>query len=274
MDQYAVFGNPIGHSKSPMIHTFFARQTAQDISYQAILAPVDGFESAVQAFFSQGGKGCNVTVPFKEQAYVYATQLTPRAKIAGAVNTLKRLDDGGVIGDNTDGEGLVQDLLLHGISLADKRILLLGAGGAARGALLPLLEQKPAELRIANRTEAKAQALASLAAEFGPVSASGFAELGDTPFDLIINSTSASLSGDVPPISEQLIATDTVCYDMAYSEEDTAFVAWAKAQGSRYVLDGLGMLVAQAAESFAIWRGIKPGTKSVLAEMRRNLGRR
>ncbi|GAA5218769.1 shikimate dehydrogenase [Corallincola platygyrae] len=274
MDQYAVFGNPIGHSKSPMIHTFFARQTAQNISYQAILAPTDGFDSAVTEFFQQGGKGCNVTVPFKEEAYRFADQLSPRAKIAGAVNTLKKLDDGGILGDNTDGEGLVQDLLLHGVRLQGKRVLLLGAGGAARGALLPLLDQNPAELVIANRTESKAHQLAELAKAYGPVSGCGYGEVKPEPVDIIINSTSASLSGDLPPIPAEVVSQDTVCYDMAYGQGDTAFVAWAKAQGSKYPLDGLGMLVAQAAESFAIWRGIKPGTKTVLGELRRNLGQR
>jgi shikimate dehydrogenase len=270
MDQYAVFGNPIKHSKSPFIHTLFAKQTAQKMVYQAIEAPLDGFEETLQQFFAGEGKGCNITVPFKEQAYQYAQQLTERATLAGAVNTLKLTDDGMIIGDNTDGAGLVQDLKNNHIAIEDARILLLGAGGAARGVCGPLLAENPQQLIIANRTFAKAQKLAKIFSQNGEVYACEFAELaGD--FNIIINSTSASLSGEIPAISPNLIKPETAIYDMMYSAQATAFNAWAKKQGARVILDGLGMLVGQAAESFALWRAIKPSGKQVLNELRHNL---
>jgi shikimate dehydrogenase len=270
MDHYAVFGNPIKHSKSPFIHTLFAKQTSQQMVYQAIEAPVDGFEKTLTQFFANQGKGCNITVPFKEQAYQYAQELTERATLAGAVNTLKLTDDGIVIGDNTDGAGLVQDLKNNHIAIKGARILLLGAGGAARGVCGPLLEENPRQLIIANRTFAKAQTLAEIFAAKGEVSACEFNQLaGD--FDLIINSTSASLNGQIPAINSDLIKPETAIYDMMYSAQATAFNAWAKQQGARVILDGLGMLVGQAAESFAIWRAIKPSAKQVLTELRHNL---
>jgi len=270
MDKYAVFGNPIGHSKSPFIHTLFARQTHEDISYQAIAAPLDDFAGELKHFFAAGGKGCNVTVPSKEQAFAAADILTPRAQLAGAVNTLKLTDDNLIIGDNTDGAGLVQDLKNFHVDIKGARILLLGAGGAARGVCGPLLDEQPAELVIANRTFSKAQTLADIFAEKGNISAAEFSSLrGD--FDLIINSTSASLSGDLPPIESSLVRPETAVYDMMYGAGDTVFLAWAKQAGSRLTLDGLGMLVGQAAESFAVWRGIRPGSKQVMAELRRNL---
>lgn len=266
MDRYAVFGNPINHSKSPMIHTLFARQTAQQLSYQAIEAPIGGFAEAVATFFSQGGKGCNITVPFKEEAFSFAQRLTPRAKLAGAVNTLWLSDDGHVVGDNTDGFGLVHDLLQY-MTLANKRILLLGAGGAARGVIGPLLEQGIQELVIANRTDAKAQTLVTLFQGKGNVNACSFSALtGD--FDLIINSTSASLSGLVPSIAKTLIRKHTICYDMMYKADATAFNLWAMEQGAELVIDGLGMLVGQAAESFQVWRGITPVMLPVLTALR------
>lgn len=269
MDRYAVFGNPINHSKSPMIHTLFAQQTAQQLSYQAIEAPIDGFAQAMTAFFSQGGKGCNITVPFKEEAFAFAQQLTPRAKLAGAVNTLVLTADGDVIGDNTDGFGLVHDLQQY-MELANKRILLLGAGGAARGVIGPLLDQGIQELVIANRTDAKAHALATLFQDKGNVNACRFTALaGD--FDLIINSTSASLSGLVPPIAPTLVRKGTVCYDMMYKADATAFNSWAIEQGAELVIDGLGMLVGQAAESFKVWRGITPVMLPVLTELRKTI---
>lgn len=273
MDRYAVFGNPISHSQSPFIHTLFAQQTAQALSYEAIQAPKDGFAAAVAAFFKEQGKGCNVTVPFKEEAFQLADRLSERAQLAGAVNTLKKLDDGGILGDNTDGEGLVQDLLYHLVPLQDKRILLVGAGGAARGVIQPLLKQSPAELVITNRTFAKAEQLSELFQQYGPIQACPLDKLTEPAFDIVINSTSASLSGDVPPLPEACIKPETVCYDMAYGADDTAFIVWAKSVGARYCLDGLGMLVGQAAESFAVWRGIKPGAKQVLRELRRNMGK-
>lgn len=267
-DRYAVFGHPIAHSKSPQIHRLFAQQTGQDLTYEAILAPLEGFTSAAQEFFQQG-LGANVTLPFKEEAYRLVDQLTDRARLAGAVNTLKRQADGSLLGDNTDGAGLVSDLKINtGLSLAGLNILLLGAGGAVRGVIEPLLAEQPARLVIANRTEEKAQQLAQLFADFGSVEVSRFEAL-QTPFDLIINGTSASLGGAIPPISANCIqAGHTRCYDMMYSKEPTAFNQWALQQGAAQVLDGLGMLVEQAAESFALWRGVRPETPSVLSLLR------
>ncbi|NAW85251.1 shikimate dehydrogenase [Photobacterium halotolerans] len=271
-DKYVVFGNPIAQSKSPLIHTLFARQTAQDMVYEARLAPVAGFQAAADQFFSAGGRGCNITVPFKEQAFTYATQLTERAQLAGAVNTLKKLDDGGILGDNTDGEGLVQDLLRNQVAIQGKRILLIGAGGAARGVILPLLAQAPANLVITNRTFTKAEELAAVFAAYGEVAGMALDDLADAPhFDVIINSTSASLSQSLPGIPASLIHPGVVCYDMVYGQEQTTFNQWAETLGARQVIDGLGMLVGQAAESFMLWRGMRPGTEQVLRELRRTL---
>jgi shikimate dehydrogenase len=268
MDRYGVFGNPIGHSKSPLIHRLFATQTAQTLSYEPLLAPLDDFLGFARQFFVEG-LGANVTVPFKEQAFGLADQLTARAQRAGAVNTLMKQADGSLLGDNTDGAGLVRDLTVNaGLSLRGKRILLLGAGGAVRGVLEPLLAEGPAVLVIANRTVAKAEQLAHEFADLGPVLASGFDWL-DEPVDLIINGTSASLAGDVPPIAPSLIApSQTVCYDMMYSQQATAFNQWAAAQGAAVTLDGLGMLVEQAGEAFFLWRGVRPASAPVLAHLR------
>lgn len=271
MDKYVVFGNPIGQSKSPFIHTLFARQTAQAMTYTAELVPIGEFVAAADAFFASGGRGCNITVPFKEQAYLYATQLTERAKLAGAVNTLKKLDDGAILGDNTDGEGLVQDLLQNQVELSGKRILLVGAGGAARGVILPLLAQKPEAVVITNRTTEKAQQLADIFSAYGPVSTLGLDEANEPEFDVIINSTSASLAGQLPGLSDSLIKPEMTCYDMVYGPDVTPFNQWAHELGARKVLDGLGMLVGQAAESFMLWRGIRPGAKQVQRELRRIL---
>lgn len=270
MDQYAVFGNPIQHSRSPFIHTLFANQTAQQMVYNAIEAPLDNFEGTLNTFFAGDGKGCNITVPFKEQAFKYAQQLTERATLAGAVNTLKLTDDGIIIGDNTDGAGLILDLKNNHVPLNNARILLLGAGGAARGVCGPLLAEKPQQLVIANRTFAKAQKLAAIFSQPGNITACEFAELSGN-FDLIINSTSASLNGQLPAISSDLVRPETAVYDMMYSAQATTFNTWAKQQGARLVMDGLGMLVGQAAESFAIWRAIKPGSRQVLNELRHSL---
>ncbi|MGA6103404.1 shikimate dehydrogenase [Pseudomonas solani] len=271
MDRYAVFGNPIGHSKSPLIHRLFAAQTGQALEYEALLAPLDDFTGFARAFFAQG-LGGNVTVPFKEQAFQMADSLSERARRAGAVNTLKRLDDGSLLGDNTDGAGLVGDLMRNaGLELAGKRVLLLGAGGAVRGVLEPLLAQRPAAVVIANRTVEKAEQLAREFADLGPVLASGFDWL-EEPVDLIVNGTSASLAGELPSISPSLIeAGHTVCYDMMYGAQITAFNRWAQEQGAARTLDGLGMLVEQAAEAFLLWRGVRPETAPVLAELRRLL---
>jgi len=271
MDKYGVFGNPIAHSKSPLIHRLFAEQTGQALSYDTLLAPLDDFAAFARAFLREGC-GANVTVPFKEQAYTLAEQLTERARRAGAVNTLSVLADGRLLGDNTDGAGLVRDLTVNAdFTLTGKRILLLGAGGAVRGVLEPLLAERPAALVIANRTLANAERLVQQFADLGPLTARAFDAL-DAPFDLIINGTSASLAGEVPPLAARLIQPGhTLCYDMMYGAQPTAFNRWAAAQGAARTLDGLGMLAEQAAEAFYVWRGVRPATAPVLAELRRQL---
>ncbi|CAM3304990.1 shikimate dehydrogenase [Pseudomonas floridensis] len=271
MDQYVVFGNPIGHSKSPLIHRLFAEQTGQSLDYQASLAPLDDFTAFARTFF-QTGRGANVTVPFKEEAYRLADSLTERGRRAGAVNTLHKLDDGTLLGDNTDGAGLVRDLTVnYGLNLHGQRILLLGAGGAVRGALEPLLAQEPLALVIANRTVEKAERLAQEFADLGPVFASSYDWLQES-VDVIVNATSASLAGELPPISPSLIQPGaTFCYDMMYGKEPTAFCRWASEHGAARSVDGLGMLVEQAAEAFRVWRGVRPDSAPVLAELRRQL---
>ncbi|POZ50397.1 shikimate dehydrogenase [Methylovulum psychrotolerans] len=265
-DCYAVFGQPISHSKSPRIHGFFAAQTGQDLSYTAQEVAPEHFTARVGDFFAAGGLGLNCTVPLKELAFDYAQVKTPRAERAKAVNTLKRLPDGAVLGDNTDGGGLVTDLLdNHHLTLAGQRILLLGAGGASRGILAPLLEQCPHSLRIANRTAAKAEQLAAEFADLGAVSGGGFADLAGQCFDLILNATSASLSGQLPPLPAGLLSPGGVCYDLAYGNQPTAFVRWGQAQGAAHSLDGLGMLIEQAAEAFRLWRGIHPDSAPLIA---------
>ena len=268
MDRYAVIGNPIAHSKSPLIHSMFAYQTGEQLSYEALLAPLEDFAGTLRSFLVEG-RGVNVTVPFKEQAWELVDQHTPAAQLAGAVNTIQRLDDGRLLGDNTDGKGLVRDIQHNaGFSLADKRVLLVGAGGAARGVIQPLLQAGPAQLCVVNRTVEKAEHLARLFKDQGPISAAGFDWL-EEPVDLIINATSASLDGKLPPISPQLILPGhTWCYDMMYASEATVFNRWAAQQGAVRCLDGLGMLVEQAAEAFLLWRGVRPDTAPVLAALR------
>ncbi len=264
-DRYAVIGNPIAHSKSPAIHVAFARQCGQDLVYEAILGPLDGFRAAVEAFRRAGGRGMNVTVPFKLEALELADQPTERARQAGAVNTL-RFDAGGVFGDNTDGIGLVRDIRERlGFPLHGKRILILGAGGAARGVVLPLLEEGPAELAIANRSVAKAEALKAQFAPFGALVAGGFADFAGGSFDLVINATSASLGGESLSLPAGLFAPGALAYDMVYGKGATPFMRDAQTLGAARVADGLGMLVAQAAESFFLWRGVRPDTAPVLA---------
>lgn len=262
-DRYAVFGHPIAHSKSPLIHAAFARQTGQDMRYEAILAPQDGFAASVAAFIAAGGRGANVTVPFKEEAFRMADSLSARAQRAGAVNTLS-FAAGTIHGDNTDGAGLVADLTRNlGRTLAGRRILLLGAGGAARGVIEPLLDQEPAALVIANRTVARAQTLAELFDR--GVLACGFDTL-DGAFDLVINATAASLAGERPPLSATVFAAGSLAYDMMYGRA-TPFLDFARAHGAA-TADGLGMLVEQAAEAFFVWRGVRPATAPVIAELR------
>jgi shikimate dehydrogenase len=270
-DKYAVFGNPIAHSKSPLIHAQFARQTGQDMAYEAILAPLDGFPAAVEAFRASGGKGANVTVPFKLEAFALCgDRLSERARAAGAVNTLS-FGPGGISGDNTDGVGLVADIRANlGLAIQGKRILLLGAGGAARGVILPLLSQSPASLTIANRTAARALELAARFEDQGvPVSACGLDELHGHQFDLVINATAASLSDQAPDLPEGLYAQGSLAYDMVYGKGLTPFLAQAKEQGAEHLADGLGMLIEQAAEAFFVWRGVRPATAIVFDLLRR-----
>lgn len=260
--QYVVIGNPIAHSKSPAIHARFAQQTGQIISYERLLAPVDDFAGSVQQFIAAGGRGANVTVPFKLDAFKLASSLSPRAQAAGAVNTLK-FEHGQIYGDNTDGVGLVRDIVRNAcVTLAGKRVLLLGAGGAARGVVLPLLAEEPAQLVIANRTVARAVELAAtFTAAAGQLAASSFVDLSGH-FDIVINATSASLSSEVPALPPALIDAHSFVYDMMYGAQPTVFMEMAAEQGAT-VRDGLGMLVEQAAESFFIWRGVRPDTKPV-----------
>jgi len=265
-DRYAVVGNPIAHSKSPAIHAHFAAQTGQHLTYERLLAPIDGFAATVRDFFAGGGKGLNVTVPFKLEAHALADTLTERARAAGAVNTLK-YNNGSILGDNTDGAGLVTDILQNAaFALRGKRVLLLGAGGAARGAILPLVQAGPAQLTIANRTADRAQALADQFGTAGNIVACEFAAL-EGQFDLVINATSASLAEQLPPIPAQLFVSTTLAYDMMYAAEQTVFLRFAAAQGA-VTRDGLGMLIEQAAEAFHVWRGVRPSTVALFAELR------
>ncbi|MEO5343279.1 MAG: shikimate dehydrogenase [Gammaproteobacteria bacterium SHHR-1] len=266
-DRYAVIGNPIAHSKSPLIHAAFAVQTGADIDYGTILS--EDFEQDVRAFFAAGGKGLNVTLPFKEQAWALADERSAAAQLAGAVNTLMPQAGGRLRGENTDGTGLVRDLTQnHGVEIKAKQLLLLGAGGASRGVLRPLLEQGPAQLLIANRTAAKARDLATLLAD-PRVQGCGLDELAGQGFDLIINGTAAGLGGQVPDIPQDCLQPGGVTYDMMYATEPTAFVRWGQTHGASKALDGLGMLVEQAAESFYLWRGVRPHTAPVIQQLGR-----
>ena len=268
-DQYAVMGNPIGHSKSPRIHTLFATQTKQFMEYRAIQVESGGLAAAIDDFRAAGGRGLNITVPFKQDAWVYADILSARAERAGAVNTLLFRDSGEAFGDNTDGVGLLRDLgVNHGIELSGKPILLLGAGGAARGILQPLLAASQATLVIANRTSAKAAELALMFGDLGSVFGCGFTELVRRHFDVIIHATAAGLNDQVPPLPDDVLAPGGGCYDLMYGDRPTAFVRWGQEHGAAQALDGLGMLVEQAAESFYLWRGVRPETQPVIARLR------
>lgn len=269
-DLYAVMGNPINHSKSPQIHSAFAEQTEQDLIYSAILVPLEKFKHEADNFF-RTGMGLNITVPFKEDAWQYADTYSSRALRAGAVNTLIKKEDGSIYADNTDGIGMVRDITFnHGCAIKGKRVLVLGAGGAVRGILEPVLEEKPLEVIVANRTVSKAKALAEDFADVGTISGCGFDQV-EGQFDLIINGTSASLSGELPPIPETVIHQQTTCYDMMYGAEPTVFNQWAEKLNAGATLDGLGMLVEQAAESFKAWRGVRPESSPVIASIRENL---
>ena len=272
IDRYAVFGNPIKHSKSPQIHALFAEQTKQSLRYTAELAEIGQFQPAVKAFIEHNGKGLNITVPFKEDAWQLADRHSERAKRAGAVNTLKLEQDGSLYGDTTDGVGLVRDLSQnHHVALKDKAILIIGAGGAVRGVIEAILEQHPASLLIANRTAEKAVQLSNDFSDLGNIAGCGLDEIKNKRFDIVINGTSASLQGDLPPIPETVFNEHACSYDMMYADQATIFMQWSKEHGATQVFDGLGMLVEQAAEAFYIWREIRPETVSVIEQIRGSL---
>jgi len=268
LDRYAVIGDPVGHSRSPQIHTLFAAQTGQRLTYEALRVPAGTLAVAVDDFVNAGGRGLNVTVPLKEEAWAFAATRTARAERAGAVNTLL-LDAGQRHGDNTDGVGLVRDLLDNrGAELGGRRLLLLGAGGAVRGILGPLLEQAPATVVIANRTAARAAQLAARFADLGRVTGGGFDALAGMHFDVVINGTSASLHGAALTLPDDLVIDGALAYDLMYAAELTPFLRWSAGRGAASCADGLGMLVEQAAEAFALWRGVRPETGPVIEALR------
>lgn len=269
--KFAVMGNPVAHSKSPRIHALFAHQFRHPVEYTAIEVPDNEFEAAVEQFRAAGGRGLNVTVPFKLDAFRLAQHLSERAKHAGAVNTLRFEPDGSIFGDNTDGAGLVHDLTKNlEVQLKDKKILLLGAGGAVRGVLVPLLKSHPKTVVIANRTAARARELAREFAHYGPAEGCGFGgDLKGRHFDVVINGTAASLKGEVPPLPETVFAIHALAYDMMYGDKARTFLDWAARHGAERVSDGLGMLVEQAAESYFVWHGVRPDTKSVIHALQR-----
>jgi shikimate dehydrogenase len=271
-DKYAVFGNPVKHSKSPLIHSIFAEQCGQAMQYRAVRVELGGFARAAESFFAGGGAGLNVTVPFKRDAYEYAQRLSDRAQRAGAVNTLTRAEDGTVEGDNTDGIGLVRDMVANlGWAIQGRRILLLGAGGAARGVMEPLLRERPRELLVVNRTEGRALRLAEEFADIGPLEGGAYSLIGERQFDLVVNATSAGLSGETPELPSSLLTERSCCYDMVYGSEPTPFMRWAALHAAWAVADGLGMLVEQAAQSFYIWRGVRPETAPVIRQLRESM---
>lgn len=266
-DQYAVIGNPIGHTKSPAIHMSFAAQTSQDIEYAAIEGPLGGFAATVDTFRSAGGQGLNITAPFKLDAFAYATKLNVRARMAGAVNAMKFVGDE-VHADNFDGVGLVHDITHNlGAPLGGRRVLLLGAGGAARGAIMPFLEARPSRLVIANRTMSKAERLAETFASFGEIRAVPYPQLANQPFDIVINATSASLVGELPPVNISVFESSYLAYDLVYGKGLTPFLHLAQSAGVKRLADGIGMLVEQAAEAFFWWRGIRPETRPMIDKL-------
>ena len=270
-DRYAVVGHPIDHSRSPIIHQLFATQTEQNLVYEPIDATPEAFETAVRGFAAAGGKGLNVTVPHKQAAFEICNELGPEAKRAGAVNTISFPADGRIRGDNTDGTGFMRDLTENLEEPVDGcRVLVLGAGGAARGILAPLVEASPAALVLANRTIERAEDMIDELDASETLTALTFEALADeAPFDIIVNATSAGLRGEEPPFPPDCVGPDTLCYDLAYSLKDTPFVVWANANGAREAVQGWGMLVEQAAESFFLWRGVRPDTAPILEHMRR-----
>jgi shikimate dehydrogenase len=266
-DRYALFGLPLGHTKSPLIHAEFARQTGQDLKYEAIEAPAGGFGAAVDRFRAEGGRGINVTLPFKLDAFSYATELKERARLAGAVNCMK-FDGARAIAENFDGVGLVNDIQRNlGYPLRGRRVLLMGAGGAARGALLPFLEQEPEVLVVANRTVAKATALSAQVPGRRNFVTGGYADFAGRTFDIIVNATSASLRGELPPVASANFAAGCLAYDLVYGKGLTPFLRLARDAGARRVADGIGMLVEQAAEAFEWWRGVRPATQALIEKL-------
>ena len=274
MSKYAVLGNPVSHSKSPLIHSMFAQQTDQTMSYVAISLEENEFEGFVRNFFADGGGGLNVTVPFKGNAFALAASCSPRAELAQAVNTLFLDVNGDICGDNTDGVGLVTDLKLNNkVAISGQRVLILGAGGAVRGIMAALVYEQASAITIVNRDVSKAELLAEEMQSMAPIEAMSYSMLQEVAnkgrrYDLIINGTSSSLFGEMPELDAKLIAPDCCCYDLMYSATDTPFVQWAKLEGARISIDGLGMLVEQAAEAFALWRGVRPNTALVMAHLR------
>lgn len=268
VDQYGVVGHPVAHSLSPFIHAMFARQTGQAMSYRLFDLAPEALQEGITAFFAQGGRGLNITLPYKVTALARADELTQRAHHAGAVNTLAMRGDGSILGDNTDGVGLTQDLCVNQrVVVTRRRVLIVGAGGAARGVLAPLLSLEPEVIVIANRTSDRARALAGAFSQLGNVQGVGFRYIAGGAFDIVVNATSASLTGEIPDLPVAVVGHDTFCYDMAYGKGDTPFVRWALELGCRAAVPGWGMLVEQAAESFRLWRGVRPLTGPVLAAL-------
>ncbi|MGH8169381.1 MAG: shikimate dehydrogenase [Steroidobacteraceae bacterium] len=268
IDQYGVVGHPVAHSLSPFIHAMFARQTGQSMSYRLFDFPPEGLQERLAGFFAQGGRGLNITLPYKMAAVERAAELTSRAQHAGAVNTLALRSDGTILGDNTDGVGLTQDLCVNQrVVITHRRVLIVGAGGAVRGVLAPLLALAPEAIVIANRTADRAKALAAAFVQMGSVDGVGFRYIAGGPYDVVINATSASLTGEIPDVPVAVIGPDTFCYDMAYGKGETPFVRWCLELGCRAAASGWGMLVEQAAESFRLWRGVRPLTAPVLAAL-------
>lgn len=272
IDKYAVFGNPIKQSKSPVIHSMFASQCAEKLQYRAVKVEPDGFAKAAGSFFQSGGRGLNITLPFKREAFAFADQCSERAMRAGAVNTLVRLADDSILGENTDGVGLLRDMVANlGWIVQGQRVLILGAGGAVRGVLEPLLRERPSSLLVVNRTVEKAGQLAAEFSDIGPLVGGGYELLNDRQFDLIINASSAGLQGELPNLPLTLLTERTCCYDMVYGAQPTVFMRWAAQNAAWAVADGLGMLVEQAAESFYLWRQVRPETRPVINSVREAL---